>query len=108
MQVCKVQLKTGAVRPAVLEGGLVRLLRANTLSEVLHAADPTAAAAVDESAAPLPLAEVDVLPDPLPEPELLPLPEPELLPLAEPEPEPLLEPEALPEPLVEPEAELLP
>jgi 2-dehydro-3-deoxy-D-arabinonate dehydratase len=61
MQVCKVQLQTGAVRPAVLEGGLVRLLRATTLSEVLHSADPTTAAAVDESAAPLPLAEVMLL-----------------------------------------------
>jgi 2-dehydro-3-deoxy-D-arabinonate dehydratase len=62
MQVCKVQLKTGAVRPAVLEGGLVRLLRATTLSEVLHAANPATAAAVDEmEVEPLPLAEVRLL-----------------------------------------------
>jgi 2-dehydro-3-deoxy-D-arabinonate dehydratase len=61
MQVCKVQLQTGTVRPAVLEGSLVRLLKTNALSEVLYAADPAAAAVIDESAAPLPLAEVKLL-----------------------------------------------
>lgn len=61
MQVCKVQLKTGEVRPALVEGGTVRPLKAATLSEVLHAPDPVAATVIDEQCPALPLAEVQLL-----------------------------------------------
>ena len=63
MRLCKVQLKTGVVRAAVLEEGQVRLLTVPSLSDVLHAADPAVAArnALDANAAALPLAEVRLL-----------------------------------------------
>jgi 2-dehydro-3-deoxy-D-arabinonate dehydratase len=63
MQLCKTQLSTGAIRAALLEEGSVRLLTAESLAEILHAADPAAAArtAVDNSAAPLALKDVTLL-----------------------------------------------
>src|SRR5437763_9261550 len=63
MQLCKTQLSNGAIRPALLEEGIVRLLTAASLAEVLHAADPVSAAraAVDGSAAPLALKDVTLL-----------------------------------------------
>lgn len=63
MQLCKIQLRSGAIRPALLDDGLVRLLTAASLADVLHAADPAAAAraAVDAAAAPLALADVTLL-----------------------------------------------
>ena len=43
MRLCKVKLPGGAVRAALVEGETIRLLK-STLSDVLHAADPAAAA----------------------------------------------------------------
>ena len=62
MQLCKVQLSTGAIRAATLDDGHVRLLK-TSLSEILHAADPAAAAQrlLDTGAAPLALADVTLL-----------------------------------------------
>ncbi len=61
MQLCKVQLNTGEVRPAALAGGFVRLLNARALADVLHAADPAAAANDLAAAAPLALKDVTLL-----------------------------------------------
>src|SRR5438093_5686677 len=63
MQLCKIRLSSGAVRPAILEEGVVRLLTAASLADILHAADPTSAAraAVDAGAAPLALTDVTLL-----------------------------------------------
>src|SRR6266849_1755566 len=63
MQLCKVQLSTGAIRAAVLDGGQVRLLAVASLSDVLHASDPAAAAQglLDSAAAALALADVTLL-----------------------------------------------
>jgi 2-dehydro-3-deoxy-D-arabinonate dehydratase len=63
MQLCKVQLSTGAIRPASLDNGFVRLLTVPSLADVLHAADPASAAqsALDASAEPLSLKDVTLL-----------------------------------------------
>ncbi|HKB37808.1 MAG TPA: fumarylacetoacetate hydrolase family protein [Gemmataceae bacterium] len=63
MQLCKVQLSTGAIRPATLDNGLVRLLAVPSLADVLHATDPASAAqsALDTGTAPLPLRDVTLL-----------------------------------------------
>src|SRR5262245_24079133 len=63
MQLCKVQLSTGAIRPATLDNGLVRLLAVPSLADVLHATDPASAAqsALDTGTAPLALNDVTLL-----------------------------------------------
>src|SRR5262249_19292927 len=63
MQLCKIQLSSGAVRPAILDDGLVRLLTAASLADILHAPDLAAAAraAVDAAAEPLVLKDVTLL-----------------------------------------------
>jgi 2-dehydro-3-deoxy-D-arabinonate dehydratase len=62
MQLAKVQLPTGDVRVGVLDGGRVRLLNsAQTLSDILHADDP-AAAATGQLGAVQPLTSVTLLP----------------------------------------------
>jgi 2-dehydro-3-deoxy-D-arabinonate dehydratase len=63
MQLCKVQLKAGDIRAGILTDGAVRLLTVDSLSGVLHADDPAAAAeaALDQGSAPLPLQEVTLL-----------------------------------------------
>lgn len=70
MQLCKVRLSSGEIRPGLRADNLVRLFRQegtlglNTLSDVLHADDPRALAQslVDEWAHPLALTEVDFVP----------------------------------------------
>src|SRR5438067_33237 len=63
MQLCRVQLSTGDIRPAALAEGRVRLLNVPTLADVLHGDDPAAAAraALDPTAAPLPVQDVTLL-----------------------------------------------
>src|SRR4051794_9012295 len=45
MQLCKVQTETGQVRVGIVESGHVRLLAADSLSDILHADRPAAVAA---------------------------------------------------------------
>lgn len=42
MQLCKLKLAEGDIRPACIDGDLVRVINARNLSEVLHATDPAA------------------------------------------------------------------
>lgn len=60
MQLCKVQLGDGTVRGGIVEAGQVRFLK-GSLSEVLHAPDPAAAARSQLTADGKPLTEVLLL-----------------------------------------------
>ncbi len=60
MQLCKVQLAGGTVRAGVVEAGQVRFLN-GSLSDVLHAADPVAAAKAAVSQESRPLTELLLL-----------------------------------------------
>jgi 2-dehydro-3-deoxy-D-arabinonate dehydratase len=62
MQLCKAQLTNGEIRVGVVADGQVRFLGARSLSEVLHADDPTAAArGFLDNEPPAPLGEMTLL-----------------------------------------------
>ena len=65
MQLCKVRLSNSEPRAGVLADGQVRLMKADqSLSAILHAKDPSAAAraALDPQAPPLPAHQAAFLP----------------------------------------------
>jgi 2-dehydro-3-deoxy-D-arabinonate dehydratase len=62
MQLCKVRMASGDVRVGIVEGDWVGLMSGGTLADVLHAADPQAAAKARlSSGPPVPLSSVALL-----------------------------------------------